>query len=43
MATKKTSATEAATKQIEDVVEVGKKSVEQAMKASQKAMIKLLA
>ena len=34
MTTKKTSATEAATKQIEDVVEVGKKSVEQAMKAS---------
>ena len=37
MATKKTSATEAATKQIEDVVEVGKKSVEQAMKASTKS------
>ena len=36
MATKKTSATEAATKQIEDAVEVGKKSVEQAMKASTK-------
>ena len=34
MTTKKTSATEAATKQIEDAVEVGKKSVEQAMKAS---------
>ena len=37
MATKKTSETEAATKQIEDVVEVGKKSVEQAMKASTKS------
>ena len=34
MTTKKTSATEAATKQIEDAVEVGKKSVEKAMKAS---------
>ena len=34
MTTKKTSATEAATKQIEDAVEVGKKSVEQAMKDS---------
>ena len=32
--TKKTSATEAASKRIEDAVEVGKKSVEQAMKAS---------
>ena len=37
MTTKKTSATEAATKQIENVVEVGKKSVEQAMKASTKS------
>ena len=36
MTTKKTNATEATTKQIEDAVEVGKKSVEQAMKASTK-------
>ena len=34
MTTKKTNATAAATKQIEDAVEVGKQSVEQAMKAS---------
>lgn len=34
MTTKKTNAAETASKQIEDAVEVGKKSVEQAMKAS---------
>ena len=34
MTTRKSSAKEAATKQIEDAVEVGKKSVEQAMKTS---------
>ena len=34
MTTKKTSATESATKQFEDAVEAGKKSVEQAMRTS---------